>query len=67
MISRRARLVLVLVVLGVVGVGVFAWKPLYVWVMTKRVWMESTLHDDIQRPRGWKHVKRWGTGRLCES
>ena len=37
MTSRRARLVLVLVVLGVVGVGVFAWEPLYWWVITETV------------------------------
>ena len=41
MTTRRARLVLVLVVLGVVGVGVAAWEPLYWWVGTKRVLYED--------------------------
>ena len=35
MTPRRARLVFVMVVLGVVGVWVSVWEPLYWWAMTK--------------------------------
>ncbi len=57
MTPRRARLVLVLVVLGVVGLGVFAWDPVYWWVMTERIHVETTLgsfgHGDGGLVRGW--------------
>ncbi len=42
MTPRRARLVLVLVVLGVVGVGVQVWEPIWWVVMTDKTYDEMT-------------------------
>ncbi len=75
MTSRRARLVLVLVVLGVVGLGLFVWEPvgdlLWVSITTKRVpmptsrdggpWVPSWIPISVNPDvgRGWVRVKRW--------
>ena len=34
---RRARLVLLVLAAAIVGLGVFAWEPVYWWVMTTEV------------------------------
>ena len=61
MTSGRARLVLVVIVLGVVSMGVFVWEPVYWWVMTKRVLHSYTFeHKGVTlEVRGWDTVKRW--------
>ncbi len=53
MTPRRARLVLVLVVLGVVGVGVAAWEPVWRWASTHRE------YTDTYGIRGWRVVEQW--------
>ena len=55
MTPRRARLVLVLVVLPWLALGVFVWEPMYSWVTTKRIYMESGSGEQ----RGWYLVSRW--------
>jgi len=55
MTSRRARLVLVVIVLGVVGVGVVVWEPLW-WLMIK------TSLDDNEAVRGTPDHRRELTG-----
>ena len=77
MTPRRARLVLVLVVLGVVGVGVFAWEPVYDCVSRRRLLVEEADFEYLAASqlgeygewaghpvRGWSIEDRW-TGRLC--
>ena len=49
---------LVLVVLGVVGVGVFAWEPVWWWVTTERAFFEEE-HNGYDAVRGWKTKRRW--------
>ena len=41
MTPRRARLVLVLVVMGVVGVAVVAWEPVYWLIITQKIPIET--------------------------
>ena len=57
MTTRRSRLVLVLVVLGVAAVGVFAWEPIWETVRVKRVLIESSSHS-VPR-RGFGTYLRW--------
>ncbi len=58
MTPRRARLVLVLVVLGVVGMGVFAWEPVSLWLLT--VETPFVMQEFGLNLRGIKRVTRWG-------
>ncbi len=63
MTPRRARLVLVLVVLGVVGVGVVVREPVSLWLLTVEVPYETTPNSrevSGQHVRGVKRVTRWG-------
>ena len=60
--TRRARVVLAVIALAVIGLGVWAWEPVYWAVMTKReyhesVWLKGT--DSEFRARGWVSVQRW--------
>ena len=55
---RRAKLVLLVLAVAIVGLGVWAWKPVWLWATTRHVYVE------MRRPgwspqRGWKTVLRW--------
>ena len=63
MTTRRARLVLVLVVLAavsVIGIGVLSDHPTLSWVTQKRVPYDSVV--DGHETRGWEWKRRWGRG-----
>ena len=55
---RAARLTLAAVAVAVIGLGVWAWEPLYWWVITERVF---TGHNDGDGGivRGWYRIGRW--------
>ena len=58
--TRRARVVLAVVALAVVGLVVWRGEAVYWWVMTKK-----ELHwgvDELEDRRGWYRVKRWDEG-----
>ena len=71
---RRAKLVLLVLAVAIVGLGVWAREPVWWWVMTERIVHEVSedeklpvgsnavfsLNDDT---RGWLRVNRW-SGRL---
>ena len=58
---HRAKLVLLVLAVALVGLGVWAWEPVYWWVMTERVWEEGYGgNGDIVR--GWFSRSRWRTG-----
>ena len=64
---RRAKLVLLVLAVSFVGLGVWAWEPVWWWVMTKRVPIKGSIEDfeDAQgnrvtgETRGWAAVNRW--------
>ncbi len=56
--ARRARVVLGVIAVALVGLGVWAWEPVYWWVMTERVYQEMQFEDGTVL-RGWYHVWRW--------
>ena len=55
---RRAKLVLLVLAVAIVGLGVWAREPVYWWVMTERVWSEHET-DRWVYVRGWERVSRW--------
>ena len=59
---RRAKLVLLVLAVALVGLGVWAWVnagPLYWWVMTERVYVER-VDSEGYRVRGYRGRSRWG-------
>ena len=53
---RRAKLVLLVLAVALVGLGVWAWEPVYWWVVT-----ESHFQESVQgQTRGWERRVRWG-------
>ena len=63
--TRRARVVLAVVAMAVVGLGVWRGEAVYLGVTTKRYFKERTSsYDDVRFPsppatRGWTRVRRW--------
>ncbi len=56
---RRARIVLGVITLAVIGLGVWAWEPLYWWVVRKSVPRESlmpVMRWETSRPSGFRWV-----------
>ncbi len=53
----RARVVLAVIALAVIGLGVWAWEPVWLWATTKRVFEESSCGG--KKIRGWHTVSRW--------
>ena len=49
---RRAKLVLLVLAIAIVGLSMWAWEPVYWWVMTERVYFH------VSTTRGWMLVKR---------
>ena len=61
MTSRCARLVLVVVLLGVVSVGVVAWEPVWQWATTKNRYFEAWDSLGVSnKVRGYRHDRIWG-------
>ncbi len=64
---RRATVVLCVITLAVIALGVWAWEPVYWWVMTERVPIDGSTsfkRGDVQvyenEPlRGFRRVRRW--------
>ena len=54
---RRAKLVLLVLAVAIVGLGVWAWEPVYWWVMTERVYVEKYVVPG-GTVRGWMSVRR---------
>ena len=54
---RRAKLVLLVLAIAFVGLGVWAWEPVYLGVTTKHIWSE--FRQDGHAVRGWEWVRRW--------
>ncbi len=58
---HRAKLVLLVLAVAIVGLGVWAWEPVWWWVMTERTYIElpsGTSHSDLSE-RGWAQLSRW--------
>ena len=62
MTSRRAKLVLLVLAVAIVGLGVLAWEPVYWWVMTKRVAWETT--SPQPHARGYSTIWRWTSNKI---
>ncbi len=60
MTPRRARLVFVLVVLGVVAVAIRLAEPVWWWVTHERVYTEYLGHPGEPKSRGWHTCLRRG-------
>ncbi len=62
---RRAKLVLLVLAVALVGLGVWAWEPLWMWVMTKTVLVEHLPSVDrvqtLDRAEKWVSYARRGT------
>ena len=68
---RRARVALTVVALAVVGLGVWAWEPLYDWVSIERMLLDEGFFEDGAKyvddfgvfaghpARGWTMEDRW--------
>ncbi len=57
---RRAKLVLLVLAVALVGLGVWAWEPLWMWATTKTVTRPpATRNWDGLRVRSYAIVKRW--------
>ena len=57
---RRAKLVLLVLAVALVGLGVWAWVdegPLWRWMMTTRRYRESSRESELVR--GWSTIHRW--------
>ncbi len=52
--TRRARVVLAVVAVAVIGLGVWAWEPVYWWVTTERV-----LHEDDGSGGTFRPLEDW--------
>lgn len=66
MTSRRARVILVIVVVAGGTLAFLAREPLYEWVATERVHFDQTLGDDLN-VRGYRFQKRWGHGGMIRA
>ena len=63
---RRAKLVLLVLAIAVVGLGVWAWEPVWWWVTTGTVPVDRIRRSfSLRHPlRGYDRVKRWDPGVL---
>ena len=56
--TRRAKVALGVIALAVIGLGVWAWEPVYWWVTARDIPSEWI---DIAHPlRGWRGYRKWG-------
>ncbi len=59
---RRAKLVLLVLAVALIGLGVWAWEPLWMWVTTKKVLFPEAIITNASgrfRIRGWASDSRW--------
>ena len=68
---RRAKLVLLVLAIALVGLGVWRGEPVWWWVTTERVyeqraWASSSPVSLREFARGWYRVRRWGSDRSSE-